>query len=69
MLPLGSPSTDQVITPVAEMCRFISTTTSDGPYGNFAGRDASRGMAKQSFDLGGNAHLCRKSLMPTPILD
>ena len=21
-------------------------------YGNFAGRDASRGMAKQSFDLG-----------------
>lgn len=23
-----------------------------GPYGNFAGRDASRGMAKQSFDTG-----------------
>ncbi|KZO98985.1 cytochrome b5 [Calocera viscosa TUFC12733] len=23
----------------------------DGPYGNFAGRDASRGMAKQSFDI------------------
>ncbi|KAF8313466.1 cytochrome b5 [Clavulina sp. PMI_390] len=23
----------------------------EGPYGNFAGRDASRGMAKQSFDL------------------
>lgn len=23
-----------------------------GPYGNFAGRDASRGMAKQSFDQG-----------------
>ncbi|KAI5122429.1 hypothetical protein M0805_002978 [Coniferiporia weirii] len=23
----------------------------DGPYGNFAGRDASRGMAKQSFEL------------------
>jgi len=22
----------------------------DGPYGNFAGRDASRGMAMQSFD-------------------
>ncbi|KAG8804210.1 hypothetical protein FRC16_011069 [Serendipita sp. 398] len=26
-------------------------TVSDGMYGNFAGRDASRGMAKQSFDL------------------
>jgi len=25
----------------------------DGMYGNFAGRDASRGMAKQSFDVGG----------------
>lgn len=25
----------------------------DGMYGNFAGRDASRGMAKQSFDEGG----------------
>ena len=24
----------------------------DGMYGNFAGRDASRGMAKQSFELG-----------------
>lgn len=24
----------------------------EGPYGNFAGRDASRGMAKQSFALG-----------------
>ncbi|OAX36159.1 cytochrome b5 [Rhizopogon vinicolor AM-OR11-026] len=24
---------------------------SDGMYGNFAGRDASRGMAKQSFDM------------------
>ncbi|OZJ04034.1 hypothetical protein BZG36_03574 [Bifiguratus adelaidae] len=23
----------------------------DGPYGNFAGRDASRGLAKNSFDL------------------
>jgi membrane-associated progesterone receptor component len=22
-----------------------------GPYGNFAGRDASRGMAKQSFEM------------------
>lgn len=25
-------------------------------YGNFAGRDASRGMAKQSFDLGNLLH-------------
>jgi hypothetical protein len=24
----------------------------EGMYGNFAGRDASRGMAKQSFELG-----------------
>ena len=24
----------------------------EGMYGNFAGRDASRGMAKQSFDVG-----------------
>jgi hypothetical protein len=24
----------------------------DGPYGNFAGRDASRGMAMQSFEEG-----------------
>jgi len=24
----------------------------DGMYGNFAGRDASRGMAKQSFEIG-----------------
>jgi membrane-associated progesterone receptor component len=30
-----------------EVLNFI-----DGPYGNFAGRDASRGMAKQSFDEG-----------------
>ena len=28
------------------------TNGSDGMYGNFAGRDASRGMAKQSFDEG-----------------
>jgi len=27
-------------------------SNADGMYGNFAGRDASRGMAKQSFDLG-----------------
>lgn len=28
----------------------------DGMYGNFAGRDASRGMAKQSFDEGESRH-------------
>ena len=28
---------------------FVSNT--GGPYGNFAGRDASRGLAKGSFDL------------------
>ena len=27
-------------------------TLADGMYANFAGRDASRGMAKQSFDEG-----------------
>jgi hypothetical protein len=27
-------------------------TVADGMYGNFAGRDASRGMAMQSFDEG-----------------
>ena len=31
---------------------LTSLLSTDGPYGNFAGRDASRGMAKQSFDLG-----------------
>ena len=33
---------------------FLKT---DGMYGNFAGRDASRGMAKQSFDLGASPTL------------
>jgi membrane-associated progesterone receptor component len=31
---------------------WLLTVFQDGMYGNFAGRDASRGMAKQSFDLG-----------------
>ena len=31
---------------------LTGTFNADGMYGNFAGRDASRGMAKQSFDLG-----------------
>jgi membrane-associated progesterone receptor component len=30
----------------------LVSLTPDGMYGNFAGRDASRGMAKQSFDDG-----------------
>lgn len=30
----------------------VELTRLDGMYGNFAGRDASRGMAKQSFDEG-----------------
>ncbi|KAG8963705.1 hypothetical protein FRC03_002677 [Tulasnella sp. 419] len=33
-----------------------------GPYGNFAGRDASRGMAKQSFDEGKNPTSSYKAL-------
>ena len=31
---------------------LIDRTNTGGMYGNFAGRDASRGTAKQSFDLG-----------------
>lgn len=34
----------------------LPTRLSDGAYGNFAGRDASRGMAKQSFDEGVSNH-------------
>ena len=33
-------------------CRTIANLYLDGMYANFAGRDASRGMAKQSFDEG-----------------
>jgi len=40
-----------------------SCSTTDGMYGNFAGRDASRGMAKQSFDLGESSCSC----VPYPI--
>lgn len=36
-----------------------SARPTDGAYGNFAGRDASRGMAKQSFDEGLSASLAR----------
>ena len=35
---------------MTEAERPIVLLTIDGPYGNFAGRDASLGMAKQSFD-------------------
>lgn len=30
---------------------LIRTFSIGGPYGNFAGRDASRGLAKNSFDM------------------
>jgi hypothetical protein len=30
--------------------RSLRAPTTDGPYGNFSGRDASRGLAKNSFD-------------------
>ena len=44
-------------------CQASSQLVLDGMHGNFAGRGASRGMAKQSFDLGANAwdsfHLLR----------
>jgi hypothetical protein len=38
--------------------------SADGMYGNFAGRDASRGMAKQSFDEGEGALQLLSSFMP-----
>lgn len=42
---------DQV--PITLLQCFRETNVlEDGMYGNFAGRDASRGMAKQSFDVG-----------------
>lgn len=37
---------------VASFRVLAELVASDGMYGNFAGRDASRGMAKQSFDEG-----------------
>lgn len=39
---------------LVSQCFKILTRLLDGMYGNFAGRDASRGMAKQSFDSGMN---------------
>lgn len=35
-----------------ESLLYANADELDGVYGNFAGRDASRGMAKQSFDDG-----------------
>lgn len=35
----------------------VSHAEQDGMYANFAGRDASRGMAKQSFDEGAYTEL------------
>ncbi len=37
-------------------------------YGNFAGRDASRGMAKQSFDLGTSLSLTVIRILLTRLL-
>jgi membrane-associated progesterone receptor component len=45
---LAGPS---VLRPATD-ARLPACACSDGAYGNFAGRDASRGMAKQSFDEG-----------------
>jgi len=39
----------------------------DGMYGNFAGRDASRGMAKQSFDVGTSRSLFVRCRLLTPL--
>jgi len=43
---------DQVGVDITLYLTFRLISLADGMYGNFAGRDASRGMAKQSFDLG-----------------
>jgi len=42
---------DQVGFPLSTGIECLCSNA-DGMYGNFAGRDASRGMAKQSFDVG-----------------
>lgn len=39
----------------------LRADNADGVYGNFAGRDASRGMAKQSFDDGRSLHEAEKA--------
>lgn len=39
------------LTDVLKACACANVDT-EGMYANFAGRDASRGMAKQSFDEG-----------------
>jgi predicted heme/steroid binding protein len=45
---------------LCEICMSaeVSYYTAEGMYGNFAGRDASRGMAKQSFDTGTILSFC-----------
>ncbi|KAF9518636.1 hypothetical protein BS47DRAFT_1370966 [Hydnum rufescens UP504] len=50
-LPPGNPSMVQVCGVLPLVNCFFTLIDEDGPYGNFAGRDASRGMARQSFDL------------------
>ena len=42
----------EFVLPFVSVVHSIDGLVKDGMYGNFAGRDASRGMAKQSFDLG-----------------
>jgi len=50
--PTPSPHSDLWICGRVFICMTLVSLTPDGMYGNFAGRDASRGMAKQSFDDG-----------------
>ena len=45
----------------------LSSTQTEGMYANFAGRDASRGMAKQSFDEGMDARLTSSCLIHDPL--
>ena len=54
MLPLAGISMDRVsfFLTLGVVYNIELVVLWDGMYGNFAGRDASRGMAKQSFDLG-----------------
>ena len=48
--PLHSTSTASIALAHRHAPILLSLCVLDGPYGNFAGRDASRGLAKNSFD-------------------